>query len=238
MGVATAVRKGGYSRARAKSDLHMKTKLLAALIGVALLAGCTDDSSQTKVATGPVASESDFYGTDITGIDYQTDFKLIDHNGKPRTMADFQGKVTLVFFGFTNCPDVCPTTLARMGGAVNQLGADGENVQGLFITLDPSRDTVEVVKEYVARFHPSFLGLRGEEETLQTITKNYHVHMKSHAKKDEHAGHGEHVEEDYMVEHSGAVFVLDQAGKLRLIFVGADWTSDQMARDLKRLLSA
>lgn len=211
----------------------MKTKVLAMFIGLALLAGCAEDSSSAKVASGPVASENAFYATDITGIDYQTDFQLIDHNGKSHTMADFQGKVTLVFFGFANCPDVCPTTLARMGGAVNQLGADGENVQGLFITLDPRRDTAEVVKEYVSRFHPSFLGLRGDEQSLEKLTKNYHVHMKSHAKTDEH---GEHVEENYMVEHSGAVFVLDQPGKLRLIFVGADWTSDQMARDLRRLL--
>jgi protein SCO1/2 len=213
----------------------MKTKVLAAVVGVALLAGCADDSSPEKVASGPVASESAFYGTDITGIDYQTDFQLTDHNGKPRTMADFQGKVTLVFFGFANCPEVCPTTLARMGGAVNQLGPDGENVQGLFISLDPRRDTPEVLEEYVSRFHPSFLGLRGDEESIKKVAKNYHVHMKSHAKTDQH---GEHVEENYMVEHSGAVFVLDQAGKLRLVFVGADWTSDQMARDLRRLLQA
>lgn len=215
------------------TEQQMKTKVLAALVGVALLAGCADDPVPEKVASGPVASDSAFYGTDITGIDYQTDFQLTDHSGKPRTMADFQGKVTLVFFGFANCPDVCPTTLARMGGAVNQLGTDGENVQGLFITLDPRRDTAEVVKQYMSGFHPSFLGLRGDEQSLEKLTKNYHVHMKSHAKTDEH---GEHVEENYMVEHSGAVFVLDQAGKLRLIFVGADWTSDQMVHDLKRLL--
>lgn len=216
-----------------KAELQMKTKVLAALVGIALLAGCADDSSSEKVAFGPVVSESAFYGTDITGIDYQTDFQLTDHNGKLRTIADFQGKVTLVFFGFTNCPDVCPTTLARMGGAVNQLGPDGGNVQGLFISLDPQRDTSEVLKEYVSPFHPSFLGLRGDQESIKKIAKNYHIHMKSHAKTDEH---GKHAHENYMVEHSGAVFVLDQAGKLRLIFVGADWTSDQMASDLKRLV--
>jgi protein SCO1/2 len=215
------------------TNAHMKAKVIAALFGMALLAGCSDDSNPDKIVSGPETSASAFHGTDITGIDYQTDFQLTDHNGKPRTMADFQGQVTLVFFGFANCPDVCPTTLARMGGAVNQLGADGENVQGLFITLDPRRDTAEVVKEYVSRFHPSFLGLRGDEDSLEKLTKNYHIHMKSHAKTDEH---GEHVEENYMVEHSSAVFVLDQAGKLRLVFVGADWTSDQMAHDLKRLL--
>jgi protein SCO1/2 len=214
----------------------MKTNVIAALFGLTLLAGCSDDSpSPDKIATGPEASTSAFHGTDISGIDYETDFKLTDHNGRPRTLADFQGKVTLVFFGYANCPDVCPTTLARMGQAVKKLDSDGEKVQGLFVTLDPRRDTAEALEKYVTLFHPSFLGLRGDEETLQAITKNYHVHMQSHA-PEEHA-HGAHAEENYMVEHSSSVFTFDQKGKLRLVFIGADWTVDQMAHDLKRLLN-
>jgi protein SCO1/2 len=215
----------------------MKTKTLAALLGVALLAGCAEDASQTQFASGPDTSASQFSGTDITGIDYETDFQLVDHNGQPRSMADFEGKATLVFFGFANCPDVCPTTLARMGHAVNQLEAQGEQVQGLFITLDPQRDTPEKLEKYVTAFHPSFLGLRGEEKSLENLTKNYHVHMKSHGPKagEEHAQHGK---ENYMVEHSSAVFVADPKGNLRLVYVGADWTSEQMANDLKKLLSS
>jgi protein SCO1/2 len=214
----------------------MKIKASAALVALALLAGCAEDASQTHVVSGAEASASHFSGTDITGIDYETDFQLIDHNGQPRSMADFEGKATLVFFGFANCPDVCPTTLARMGHAVNQLEVQGEQVQGLFITLDPQRDTPEKLEKYVTAFHPSFLGLRGEEKSLEKLTKNYHVHMKSHGPK---AGeHAQHAEENYMVEHSSAVFISDKKGNLRLVFVGADWTSEEMANDLKKLLSS
>jgi protein SCO1/2 len=214
----------------------MKKKLIASLLGAALLAGCAEDASRTQVASGPEASAGQFNGTDITGIDYQTDFQLVDHNGQPRSMADFKGKATLVFFGFANCPDVCPTTLARMGQAVYQLEAQGEHVQGLFITLDPQRDTAGKLKQYVTTFQPGFLGLRGDEKTLEQLAKNYHIHMKSHAPKA--GGHAQHAGENYMVEHSGAVFVSDRNGNLRLIFIGADWTSGQMAHDLKKLLNS
>ena len=106
-------------------------------------------------------SGESFRNSDITGADYGRDFSLTDQNGKTRTLADFRGKVVVVFFGYTRCPDVCPTTLAEMASAVKQLGDRGREVQVLFVTLDPKRDTGELIKQYAAAFDPGFVGLRG-----------------------------------------------------------------------------
>jgi protein SCO1/2 len=116
-----------------------------------------------------------FHGVDITGADYARRLELPDAEGKPRSLAEFKGKATLVFFGYVQCPDVCPTTLAELAEVKRSLGADGERVQGVFVTLDPERDTPEVLKKYVTAFHPSFVALRGTPEQTRAAAKEFKV---------------------------------------------------------------
>jgi protein SCO1/2 len=110
-----------------------------------------------------------FANTDITGLDYAKGFALTDHNGKPRTLADFKGKVVVVFFGYTQCPDVCPTTLSELAGIKKALGSEAERLQVIFITLDPQRDTPELMAGFVPAFDSSFLGLWGEQAVIDTV---------------------------------------------------------------------
>ena len=123
-------------------------------------------------------SKPPFTGIDITGADYATGFSLTDHNGQPRTLADFKGKVTMVFFGFTQCPDVCPTSLAEMAQVKQMLGADGDRFQGLFVSVDPERDTPEIMKEYMAAFDPSFLALYSQLDELPALAKSFKIYYK------------------------------------------------------------
>jgi len=136
--------------------------LCAALVG---LAGCGDKAS------APAAFEN----TDVTGLDYAKDFSLHDHNGKLRTLADFKGKAVVVFFGFTQCPDVCPTTMVEMANVMKSLGPDADRVQVLFITVDPERDTQEVLSKYVPAFDSRFLGLRGTLPETEKVAKDFKV---------------------------------------------------------------
>ena len=136
--------------------------LLAAIAACLLLAGCG--------AEGP-----SFRSSDITGLEIGRDFKLIDHNGQPRSLADFRGKVLVVFFGFTHCPDVCPTTLAELARALKQLGPDAQRVQVVMITVDPQRDTPEVLKPYVTALDPSFLGLTGDPQAIADPAREFKV---------------------------------------------------------------
>src|SRR3972149_4931963 len=126
-------------------------KRIAILVLAAALAACHDSSESAKK----------FHATDISSVDWARGFELTDHTGRQRTLADFRGKVVLVFFGFTNCPDACPTAMAEMAQVVDRLGPDGARVQVIFITVDPERDTAEVLSKYVPAFHPSFISLRG-----------------------------------------------------------------------------
>ncbi len=122
------------------------------LVLALLLAGCD--------------SPPQFGNSDISAAGYATDFALTDHNGKPRTMADFRGKAVVIFFGYTQCPDVCPTTLTGMAEAVKLVGADAAKVQVLFVTVDPERDTQELLAQYVPDFNPGFLGLYADAQTI------------------------------------------------------------------------
>lgn len=172
------------------------------------------------------ASAPKFEATDITGVDWETDFKLTDHTGQLRTLADFRGKAVAVFFGYTSCPDVCPIALARLSEAVKLLGEDASRVQVLFITVDPKRDTQEVLSQYVPAFHPSFLGLRSDLETAQRTAEAFKVYFNAHP-ANEH-GH-------YMVDHSGSIFVFDPRGRLRLLMRG-ELPPGSMAHDFRLLL--
>jgi protein SCO1/2 len=170
-----------------------------------------------------------FRATDITGAEFAREFSLTDHDGKRRTLSDFRGKVVVVFFGFTHCPDVCPTTLAELSGAMKKIGKDADRVQVLFITVDPERDTAEVLKPYVTAFNPGFLGLRGSAEETAAVAKEFKViYQKAGADK---AG------ANYTMDHSAGSYVFDAEGRIRL-YVGYGAGSDVFAHDIGRLLAA
>ena len=191
-------------------------KKLFAILAMALaLAGCDK-------AVPP----SSFQSVDVTGLGYARNFKLTDHNGKLRSLADFRGKVVVMFFGFTQCPDVCPTTMIEMAQVLKLLGEQSKDVQVLFVTVDPERDSQELLQQYVPAFHPSFIGLRGDEAATDAVMKEFKVvRMKSAGKTPT----------SYMVEHTAASFVFDKEGKVRL-YVRPDITPEALAADIKQLL--
>ena len=169
-----------------------------------------------------------FKGIDITGAEYARTFELPDQNGKLRTLADFKGKVTVVFFGFTQCPDVCPSTLAELSQVKKQLGAAGQDVQGIFISVDPKRDTPTLLKAYVESFDPGFVALRGTPEQTTATAKEFKVFFAQVPGKTEGS---------YSVDHTAGSYVFDRQGKVRL-FVRYGSGAEALAADLKTLLAA
>ena len=165
-----------------------------------------------------------FKSTDITGADYGKSLDLTDHTGKPRHLEDFRGKAVVVFFGFTHCPDVCPTTLAEMSQVVKSLGPDGDRVQVLLVTVDPERDTREALAKYVTAFDPRFLGMYGDLEATRRVAKDFKVYFEKRKTGD-----------SYSVDHSAQSYVIDPQGRLRL-FVRHDRISSDLPDDLKTLL--
>jgi len=194
--------------------------LFAALAAIAILLvapACTDQSEAPR-----------FKLVDVTGATFGKELALTDHNGQRRTLADFRGKVVTVFFGFTHCPDVCPTTLGEMAVVMKELGNDAGRLQVLFVTVDPGRDTPQVLAQYVPAFHPSFLGLYGDEDAIARTAQEFKIYYKAHA--PDHRG-------AYAVDHSGQVFVFDKAGRLRLLVSrSSEATPDSVAHDLRVLI--
>lgn len=169
-----------------------------------------------------------FKNTDITGASYARGFELTDHNGAKRTLADFKGKITTVFFGFTHCPDVCPTTLAEMKSVLGALGPEAADVQVLFITVDPERDTPELLKRYVGAFDPAFIGLGGSLEQTVAVAKDFKVfYQKVPSRTDP---------KQYSIDHTAGSYVFDRGGRIRL-FVRHGQGIDSLVNDLKILLS-
>jgi protein SCO1/2 len=149
-----------------------------------------------------------FSSIDVTGADYAKDFELTDHNGVVRHLADFKGKVVVMFFGYTQCPDVCPTSMAELAEVKKQLGKDGDRLQGLFVTVDPARDTPEVLKAYMGNFDPTFLALYATApDKLTQLAKDYKVYYK---KVDGSTP------TSYTMDHSAGSYVYDTKGQLRL----------------------
>ena len=169
-----------------------------------------------------------FNAVDLTGADYAKDFQLPDTDGKVRSLKDFRGKAVVVFFGYTQCPDVCPTTMADIAQAKKLLGADGAKVQGIFITIDPERDTPELLKAYVANFGPDFVALRGTPEQTAAVAKDFKVYYKKVEGKTPGS---------YTMDHSAASFVYDPEGRLRL-YARYGAGPQVLADDLKQLLQA
>jgi protein SCO1/2 len=168
-----------------------------------------------------------FANTDITGLDYAKGFALTDHNGKPRTLADFKGKVVVVFFGYTQCPDVCPTTLSELAGIKKALGSEAERLQVIFITLDPQRDTPELMAGFVPAFDSSFLGLWGEQAVIDKVAKDFKVFAQKVPSKDS---------KSYTIDHTAGSYVFDDQGRIRL-FVRHGQGGDGLQKDLQRLLA-
>ena len=192
--------------------------LLAALA----VAGCD------KLGLSTAASNAArFQGVDITGAEYGKQLALTDQDGVPRTLTDFKGKVTVVFFGYTQCPDVCPTTMAELAQVKKTLGPDGERVQGIFVTVDPERDTPAVLKSYMASFDPSFIALRGTPEQTAAAAKEFKVF---------YAKVPGTTEGSYTVDHTAGSYILDAEGKIRL-FVRYGSGAPALAADLKALLA-
>ena len=168
-----------------------------------------------------------FASIDLTGAEYARDFRLPDVDGKERTLQDFRGKAVVVFFGYTQCPDVCPTTMAEIAQAKQILGADGAKVQGVFITVDPERDTPQLLKAYVANFGPDFVALRGSPEQTAATAKDFKVYYKKVEGKTPGA---------YTMDHSAASFVYDPQGRLRL-YTRYGTGPQALAGDLRQLLA-
>jgi protein SCO1/2 len=173
------------------------------------------------------SSRPSFHGVDITGADFR--YELPDTNGLVRKPADFKGKVTVVFFGYTQCPDVCPTTMAELAQVKKLLGADGERVQGVFITLDPDRDTPEMLQAYVSAFDPRFIALRGTPEETAMAAKSFKVfYAKSPGK----------VPGSYTMDHTAGSYVFDTQARVRLFERYGTAGPEVLAADLKALLRA
>jgi protein SCO1/2 len=166
-----------------------------------------------------------FNSVDITGSSIGPDFSLTDHTGAKRTLADFRGKVVVLFFGFMNCPDVCPTTLSEMAAVKKKLGRDGDRVQVIFVTLDPERDTAALLAQYVPAFDPTFLGLRGSAEETAAVAKDFKIFYQKVPGAQASA---------YTLDHTAASFVFDPEGRIRL-FVSYGMKAELIAADIKRL---
>ena len=195
--------------------------VLAAMLVVAL-AGCDQAGSPGGAAKAP------FRGIDITGAEYARSLSLTDQNGQARTLADFKGKVTVVFFGYTQCPDVCPTTMAELAQVKKALGADGERLQAVFVTIDPERDTAAILKAYMSGFDPSFVALRGTLEQTKAAAQEFKVFFAKVPGKTEGS---------YTMDHTAGAYVLDGQGKVRL-FERYGGGAEPLTADIKALIAA
>ena len=167
-----------------------------------------------------------FVGTDITGADFAKDMSLTDHTGKVRSMADFKGKVAVLFFGYTHCPDVCPTTMSDLKNTMKLLGDKSDQVQVLFVTVDPERDTQEILAQFVPSFDKRFIGLRAEVTQTKATLNNFKIFYSKVAGK---------TNGDYTIDHSAGMYAFDKEGKVRL-YLAYGMKPKDIASDIKKLL--
>ena len=184
-------------------------------LGLGGLAACSETKLQLK-------------GVDMTGADYAKDFQLTDHNGQTRTLKDFRGKLVIIFFGYTQCPDVCPTSMAELAEVKKLLGKDGDKLQGIFVTVDPERDTTELLKAYMANFDPTFLALRPTPDQLVALAKDFKIYYKRVDGK---------TPTSYTMDHSAGSYTYDTEGRLR-IYNRYGMGAQAMADDAKVLLKS
>ncbi len=203
-----------------RSPATLTRRLLLALAATAALVGCDGKAP----GGGPKQA---FKAVDITGAEYARTLALPDADGQPRALADFKGKVVVVFFGYTQCPDVCPSTMAELTEVKRSLGADGARVQGIFVTVDPERDTAALLKAYVANFGPDLIGLRGTPEQTAAAAKEFKVFFAKVPGK---------TATSYTVDHTAGSYVFDGTGRVRL-FTRYGSGAQALADDLKLLLA-
>ncbi len=189
--------------------------VFAAAAACAGLSGCAPD--------GPK-----FQASDVTGATFGRDFNLLDTSGKPRTLADYRGKAVVIFFGYTQCPDVCPTTLAELAETMKKLGPDADRVQVLFVTVDPERDTPDLLSKYVPAFDPRFAGLYGDAAATERVAKEFKIIYQKQPGPTPGS---------YTMDHSAGTYIFDPKGRLRL-YVSYGQGPDVFAHDLRELLHA
>jgi protein SCO1/2 len=191
-----------------------RRQLLLSACAATALAACSEDKPK-------------FNAIDLTGADYAKDFHLPDTEGRVRSLADFKGKLVALFFGYTQCPDVCPTTMAELAEAKKMLGPQGEKLQVVFVTVDPDRDTAQVLKGYMGNFDPTFIALRPTPQQLEAVAKDFKVYYK---KVDGNTA------TSYTMDHSAATYVYDTKGQLRL-YARYGSGPQALVSDFKQLLA-
>ena len=201
------------------NNVRRLTAFAGAVLAAVSLFGCD--------RIGFPSSKTSFKGVDITGAEYARSLSLPDQNGQTRTLADFKGKVTVVFFGYTQCPDVCPTTMVELAQVKKSLGKDGDKVQGIFVSIDPERDTPAILKTYMASFDPSFVALRGTTDQTTAAAKEFKVFFAKVPGKQEGS---------YTMDHTAGSYVVDANGKVRL-FERYGVGAEALGSDLKALLA-
>ena len=197
----------------------------AAAMAALALAGCDRAGGLAGESGG--APRTPFKAIDLTGANYGRELSLPDAEGRPRTLADFRGRVVVLFFGFVHCPDVCPTKLMEIAEARRLLGPDGERVQGIFVTVDPERDTPEVLRAYMAKFDPSFVALRGDADQTRQTAREFRVF---------YAKVPGPTPTSYTIDHTAGAYVIDAQGRLRL-FMRHGSGATALAHDLRLLLA-
>ena len=208
----------------------MKSKRIWLKNATKLIAILAIITPTTAIFTACTEKKLEFKSVDITGADYAKDFSadgtMLDHNGTPRSIKDFAGKIVVVFFGFVQCPDVCPTTMAELAEVKKLLGKDGDKLQALLITIDPERDTLPVLKGYMVNFDPTFLALRTTPEKLAIVAKDFKTYYKKVPGR---------TDTSYSIDHSAGSFVYDTTGKVRL-YTRYGSGPEALASDIKLLL--
>jgi len=198
----------------------LKRNVLKTIAVCAILAG--SGAFLTACSKG----KPEFRGVDISEVDYARDIALPDHNGQQRSLKDFRGKVVVVFFGYTQCPDVCPTTMQEMAEVKKLLGPDGDRLQSIFVTVDPERDTPEMLKAYMGNFDPTFLALRGTPEQTTAVAKDFKIYFK---KVDGQTP------TSYTMDHSAGSYIYDTQGRLRVYYRYGSGV-EALAADVRTLL--
>jgi protein SCO1 len=193
---------------------------------IKLIAACAISTASAALFTACSEQKPAFASIDLTGADYAKNFELTDHNGQVRHVTDFAGKVVVMFFGYTQCPDVCPTSMSELAEVKKALGKDGDRLQGLFVTVDPQRDTPEVLKGYMGNFDPTFLALYTTPDKLADLAKDYKVYYKRVEGK---------TPTSYTMDHSAGSYVYDTKGQLRL-FTRYGMGAKALTADIQLLL--
>jgi protein SCO1/2 len=211
------------ARLRSGRFAHVLLRMISRRVAAAALLAC---AALAALSAGCSPTTPAFNGVDITGATYARDFALTDAAGKRRTLAEFRGTLVVVFFGFAQCPDICPTTLADLAQVKKQLGADGDRIQIVFITVDPERDSPQVLASYVPAFDPSFIGLTGSAEEIAAAAHEFKVFYQKVAGK---------TATSYTIDHTAGAYVFDREGRVRL-FLRHGAGAEAIAADLRRLL--